>query len=296
MPADVRAVDPTRTAVLRRRYAQHYRAMWQRVITAINRYIDGVDFKQPQAQRMMEFNRFVDDLLQREFGRAQADRDRGIRAMAIMAYMRGLAQANSETEDDLPPSVAIQQPDHSNAIAALILLLSTQLMGVRINLVGQLLQRYQQANGASDAKAALRDRILKAGRTPTDGIAGDGVVRGYNDALLNAYEAAGVDFVGVIDEKAFLQTAEDDRVCRRCYDASQVTDNGYGAGIYTISQARGLLPLHGRYRCRWRPLPPGTTQSQGTQVAGRSRRYGTWRVPAELPPQNRNVQGLRRRR
>lgn len=294
MPADVRSVDPTRTAVLRRRYAQHYRAMWQRVITAINQYVDGVDFRQTQAQRMMEFNRFVDDLLQREFGRAQADRDRGIRAMAIMAYMRGLAQAKSETEDDLLPSLAIQQPEHNDAIAALILLLSTQLMGVRINLTGQLLQRYQQANGVDDAKAALRDRVLKVGRTPTDGIAADGVVRGYNDALLNVYQAAGVDYVGVIEEKAFLQTAEDDRVCNQCHSASQITDNGYGPGIYTISQARGLLPLHGRCRCRWRPLPPGTMQSAGTQTAGRSRRYGTWRVPAELPPQNRNVQGLRR--
>lgn len=212
---EARAVDPTRTAVLRRRYAQHYRAMWRRINRAINEYIDGVDFSQPLPLRMIAFNRFVDTLLQREFGQAENDRERGVRAMALAAYMRGITQANAEVEEDMPPAQqAIYQPEHDNAIGALILLLSTQLMGVRTSLAGQLLQRYQQANGANDAKASLGDRIQKAGRTPTDTLAGDGIVRGYNDALLNAYEAAGVNFVGAVPEqKSFWQTMEDDFVC-----------------------------------------------------------------------------------
>ena len=294
--AEARSVDPTRTGVLRKRYAQHYRAMWQRVNAAISEYIDGVDFSRPLPQRMVEFNRFVDTLLQQELGRAEGDQERGLRAMATAAYMRGIAQANTEVEEDMPPAQqAVRQPDHDSAIAALILLLSTQLGGVRSSLTGQLLQRYQQANGSADAKSALRERIQKAGRTPTDGIAADGVVRGYNDALLNTYEAAGLQFVGVVEEKAFFQTAEDRRVCARCYEASQRTDNGFGPGIYTIAQARGLIPMHSRCRCRWRRLPPGLTSSQGTLPAGSTRRQGEWRVPVELAPQNRNVQGLRRR-
>lgn len=293
---DARGVDPTRTGVLRKRYAQHYRAMWRRINTAISEYIDGVDFSQPLALRMIEFNRFVDTLLQQEFGRTENDRKRGVRAMALAAYMRGIAQANTEVEEAMPPAQqAVYQTDHNDAIGALILLLSTQLMGVRTGLAGQLLQQYQQANGAADAKAALRKQIQKAGRTPTDGIAADGVVRGYNDALLNTYEAAGLQFVGVTEEKAFFQTAEDRRVCVQCYRASQRTDNGFGPGIYTISQARGLIPLHNRCRCRWRRLPPGLPASQGTQPAGSTRQAASWRVPVEIPPQNRNVQGLRRR-
>lgn len=292
---EARSVDPTRTSVLRKRYSQHYRAMWQRVNAAINEYINTVDFSRPLTQRAIEFNGFVDALLQQEIGAAAGDRGRGLRAMATAAYMRGIAQANTEVEEEMPPAPqAVRQADHDSAIAALLLLLSTQLGGIRTNLAGQLLQQYQQANSASDAKAAIRDRIKKAGRTPTDGIAADGVVRGYNDALLNVYEAAGVEFVGVIDEKAFWQTAEDDRVCVRCYEASQRTDNGYGPGIYTINQARGLIPLHNRCRCRWRRLPPGTVRSQGTQPSARTRRYGEWRVPVELAPQNRTVAGLRR--
>lgn len=298
MPSTIeaRSVDPTRTSVLRKRYGQHYRRMWQRVNAAINEYIDSVDFSRPLAQRMVEFNQFVDALLQQEFGRAESDRERGVRAMATMAYMRGLAQANTEVEEDMPPpQQAVMQSDHGDAIAALILLLSTGLMGVRLGLISQLLDRYQRANSAAEAKAAIRDRIQKAGRTPTDGLAADGVVRAYNEALLNVYENAGTQFVGVIDEKVFFQTAEDRRVCNRCYDASQRTDNGYGPGIYTIAQARGLIPLHNRCRCRWRRLPPGIAQSVGTQAAGGTRQAATWRVPVELPPQYRNVQGLRRR-
>ncbi len=297
MPAtESRSVDPTRTAVLRKRYRQHYRRMWQRVNAAINEYIDGVDFSRPLAQRTVEFNRFLDALLQQEFGRTESDRERGVRAMATMAYMRGVAQANTEVEETIPtPQQAVVQADHNDAIAALILLLSTQLMSVRLGLTGQILDRYQRANSAAEAKSAIRDRIQKAGRTPTDGIAADGVVRGYNEALLNVYENAGDQFVGVIDERVFWQTAEDRRVCGRCFDASQRTDNGYGPGIYTIAQARGLIPLHGRCRCRWRRLPPGILSSTGVQPAGATRQAASWRVPAELPPQYRNVQGLRRR-
>ena len=293
---EARSVDPTRTSVLRKRYSQHYRRMWQRVNAAINEYIDGVDFSRPLAQRMVEFNRFVDALLQQEFGRAESDRERGVRAMATMAYMRGLAQANTEVEEDMPaPQQAVMQSDHNDAIAALILLLSTGLMGVRLGLISQILDRYQRANNATEAKTAIRDRIQKAGRTPTDGLAADGVVRAYNEALLNVYENAGTQFVGVIDEKVFWQTAEDRRVCNRCYDASQRTDNGYGPGIYTIAQARGLIPLHGRCRCRWRRLPPGLMASLGLQPAGATRQASAFQVPVELPPQYRNVQGLRRR-
>lgn len=289
---EARGVDPTRTTVLRKRYRQHYRRMWQRVNAAINEYIDSVDFSRPLAQRMVEFNRFVDALLQQEFGRAESDRERGIRAMATMAYMRGVAQANTEVEEVMPtPQQAVMQADHNDAIAALILLLATGLMGVRLGLISQLLDRYQRANNATEAKAAIRDRIQKAGRTPTDGLAADGAVRAYNEALLNVYENAGMQFVGVIDERVFFQTAEDRRVCSRCYDASQRTDNGYGPGIYTIAQARGLIPLHSRCRCRWRRLPV----SLGLQPAGATRQAAAFQVPAALPPQYRNVQGLRRR-
>ena len=261
---EARSVDPTRTSVLRKRYRQHYRRMWQRVNAAINEYIDGVDFSRPLAQRMVEFNRFVDALLQQEFGRTESDRERGVRAMATMAYMRGIAQANTEVEEDMPtPQQAVMQADHNDAIGALILLLSTGLMGIRLGLAGQLLERYQRANNAAEAKAAIRDRILKKGRTPTDTLAADGVVRAYNDALLNVYEFVGTLFVGVIDERVLWQTAGDRRVCSRCYDASQRTDNGYGPGVYTIAQARGLIPLHSRCRCRWRRLPPQYQNVQG---------------------------------
>ena len=281
---EARAVDPTRTAVLRRRYAQHYRAMWRRINRAINEYIDGVDFSQPLPLRMIAFNRFVDTLLQREFGQAENDRERGVRAMALAAYMRGITQANAEVEDDMPPAQqAIYQPEHDNAIGALILLLSTQLMGVRTSLAGQLLQRYQQANGANDAKVSLSDRIQKAGRTPTDTLAGDGIVRGYNDALLNAYEAAGVNFVGAVPEqKSFWQTMEDDFVCSYCHQMSQEKDNGYGPGIYTIAQARGLIPAHPRCRCRWRAMPKDFERSQGYTATATSPKWGTWRAPKEI--------------
>lgn len=293
---EARSVDPTRTSVLRKRYRQHYRRMWQRVNAAINEYIDSVDFSRPLAQRVVEFNRFVDALLQQEFGRTESDRERGVRAMATMAYMRGVAQANTEVEEMMPPpQQAVMQADHNDAIGALILLLSTGLMGVRLGLINQLIDRYQRANSAGEAKAAIRDRIQKAGRTPTDGLAADGVVRAYNEALLNTYENAGDQFVGVIDERVFFQTSEDRKVCNRCYDASQRTDNGYGPGVYTIAQARGLIPLHSRCRCRWRRLPPGVLSSLGMQPAGTTRQASAWRVPVELPPQNRNVQGLRRR-
>ncbi len=285
-----RSVDPTRTSVLRKRYRQHYRRMWQRVNAAINEYIDGVDFSRPLAQRTAEFNRFVDALLQQEFGRAESDRERGVRAMAMAAYMRGVAQANTEVEEVMPtPQQAVMQADHNDAIGALVLLFSTRTMGIRTSLMGQLLAKYQQANGRDDAKALLRDRVLKIGRTRTDAATATAVIQGFNDAILNQFEAAGVEFVGSVPEKSYWQTQEDDGVCPLCFRMSQENDNGFGPGIYTISQARGLIPAHDRCRCFWRRLPSGLDKSAGAVAVakpgwaylGRGGRT-PWKRPAEL--------------
>ena len=78
-------------------------------------------------------------------------------------------------------------------------------------------------------------------------------------------------FLGALLQQEFGRT-ESDR------------ERGVRAMIYTLAQARGLIPAHPRCRCRWRRLPANTERSQGRTVSATSSKYGEWRVPQEIDP------------
>ena len=254
MPS-ARNVDPTRTTVLRTRGRQHYSAMWQRIERRAVAYLDTVDYSRPQARRVAEFNQFIDAVLREEFGTANSDPQRGVNAIIVASYLRGVRDANFDLGEDFN-RYAIYEEDHDGAIAALILLLSSQLANAQANVHAQALDRYGRADDASSAKEEIRDRLRKVGRSVTNAIIASIVVRSFNEAILTQYERRGVFQVGLQDEHVFWQTAGDSRVCAQCRGAA-ARNNGYGQGVYTIAQARGLIPLHNWCRCRWRPVING---------------------------------------
>lgn len=269
MPTEARTVDPTRTTVLRRQASQNFRTMWRRIQRRVNEYMDAVDFDEPQAVRSLEFARFLNGLLDEEFAQAENDDRRGIRAMVFLAYLRGIQSADRDLGEEFN-RYAIYERDHDNTIAALILLYSTRMVDARTRLEAQLLERYAAVDSLTDAKQQTRDRLQKAGRTVTDAIMAALVIRAFNDALLTQYRRRGVQQVGLEDERLFWQTAGDSDVCIRCQSAASV-DNGFGPGIYTMGQAAGLIPLHDRCRCRWRPVRP---ELMRTRVPAWSRLLG----------------------
>ena len=71
----------------------------------------------------------------------------------------------------------------------------------------------------------------------------DGIVGAAAEGQLDAFQARGITKVKVDAE---LVTAGDDRVCPKCAPLE--------GKVYSIRQARGVIPLHPRCRCAWRPV------------------------------------------
>lgn len=99
--------------------------------------------------------------------------------------------------------------------------------------------------GKSIAEIArdLSDGIEKIGVTRARTLARTEVIEAHAEGALDEYAEAGVEGVTVMAEFA---TAGDDSVCPEC--------EGLEGNIYTIEEARGLIPVHPNCRCAWIPI------------------------------------------
>jgi len=66
------------------------------------------------------------------------------------------------------------------------------------------------------------------------------IIRAFAEAQLREYENWGVYKLGVMAE---ILTAGDDKVCEKCYSLE--------GKVYTIEEAKGLIPFHPSCRCIW---------------------------------------------
>ena len=89
----------------------------------------------------------------------------------------------------------------------------------------------------------MNERIASLTRTRAETIARTEIIYAHAEGQLDAFQRLGVKEVGI---KAEWTTAGDDRVCPLCEDRE--------GQIYTIEEARGLIPLHPRCRCTWLPV------------------------------------------
>jgi SPP1 gp7 family putative phage head morphogenesis protein len=69
------------------------------------------------------------------------------------------------------------------------------------------------------------------------------VIRAHANAQLDAFELLGIKKVGL---KAEWHTAGDEKVCPKCKPLE--------GAVFTIAQARGLIPRHVNCRCCWLPI------------------------------------------
>lgn len=89
----------------------------------------------------------------------------------------------------------------------------------------------------------ISDRILSIGRTRAEVLARTETIRAHAEATLNRFELYGINKV---NGQAELITARDSRVCPAC--------KAIDGNIYTLAEARGLIPVHPRCRCAWLPV------------------------------------------
>jgi len=94
------------------------------------------------------------------------------------------------------------------------------------------------------------------------------VLRWFNDGKLEAYKQAGVRYV--------QYTATDDHLtCPDCI--------AYHDQVYTVAESAGLLPLHCRCRCTWRPVI-GEPEFTMFEIAGVTKRVRKAKIEVLLKP------------
>lgn len=89
----------------------------------------------------------------------------------------------------------------------------------------------------------INKEIDKVGLYRSRLIAQTEIVRAHAEASLNIYKSFGEEFVGALVE---FSTVGDEKVCSIC--------SALNGKLFTIEEARGLIPLHPFCRCVWLPM------------------------------------------
>jgi SPP1 gp7 family putative phage head morphogenesis protein len=168
-----------------------------------------------------------------------------------LAYTSGLSGAASKMRKEGASvasswvNTAFQRPIHADRVGLAYTRTFSELDGITKTMDQQisrvLAQGIAEGRGPFDIARQINERVDKIGRTRSRMLARTEVINAHADASLNAYQEAGLE--GVEVEAEWLTAADP---CPKCEEAAR-------GGPYTISVARGLIPLHPNCRCAWAP-------------------------------------------
>jgi SPP1 gp7 family putative phage head morphogenesis protein len=195
------------------------------------------------------YQAFVEEGYRKGAGRVFSD----VRKPALATTPEQLAFFEGTKEEFLRQSFA-----HPIAIDKIKLLTGrvfTDLKGVTDTLATQmtrvLADGLSQGLGPRDVGRNLANRINKIGKARATTIARTEIIRAHAEGQLDSLEKLGVTKVGVMVE---WSTAGDNRVCPRCEPMEGV--------VFSIKEARGLIPLHPNCRCSHIPANVGEDTSK----------------------------------
>jgi len=123
----------------------------------------------------------------------------------------------------------------------------TATMGSRMNLI--LAQGMADGSGAQEIAKDMFEAIDSLSNSRAMTIARTEVINAHAEGQLDAFTKLGVEDLGV---KAEWSTAGDDRVCEECEPME--------GQIFSVEEARGLIPLHPNCRCTWIPAESDTAK------------------------------------
>lgn len=164
------------------------------------------------------------------------------------AYERGVTQAASSFPAAVRPVTSgfFFQPVHASALEVLFTRNFEALKGVTDAMAStisrELTLGFAQGLPSIQLAKNLRDKVSGIGLVRARTLARTEVIHAHAQATLNVYEQMGVEEVGVEPEVEFT-TAGDAHVCPRCQALS--------GKVYTIKEARGVIPVHPNCRCRF---------------------------------------------
>lgn len=279
-----RRQDPTKTAMIRRRFEAEARRRFRELEKRIRREIvdkDGFGLIDPDpnvrplvANRgSFEFTRSsekVDAFMQ---WLEQAERDEiltvaegtpvtrsGSRAWTNKyvesAYQRGIAQAGQRLRKggvDVEESWirgAFNRPIHADRIGLIYTRAYRELRGIGeamdAAISRSLATSLTEGVGAREIARRLTSDVRRVGLTRARVLARTETIAAHAEATINSYDEAGVEGVEVESE---FTTSRDDRVCPQCEALEGRT--------YTLDEARGVIPVHPNCRCAWIPVVRG---------------------------------------
>lgn len=169
------------------------------------------------------------------------------------AYQKAMVRAFAEAKKAgvvLPyepqPSLLMAQPFHVDRLQLLYrrnfeeLKGITQAMSQRI--ARELTSGLMEGQTHIEIAKRLTDAVEKIGMVRARTLARTELMSAFSESTLNVYQEIGVDEVGAEIESVFT-TAKDAHVCPRCA--------GLAGKVYTLKQARGVIPVHPHCRCVW---------------------------------------------
>lgn len=276
---NARRTDPTRTTLIRQKYAdacvRHIKTLRSQLTTSIvDRDCFGLSggvLTALRANELAGFKQFAFTSDARKHDafmdwlRAQIDlevletvdrhgnavdptwQDTYVRA----AYQRGVTQAALSFPAAIRPVTEgfFYQPVHASALEVLFTRNFEALKGVTDAMASaisrELTLGFAQGLPSIQLAKNLTEKVDSIGLVRARTLARTEVIHAHAQATLNVYEQMGVEEVGVEPEVEFI-TAGDSHVCVRCHALS--------GKVYAIKDARRVIPVHPACRCRWLAL------------------------------------------
>lgn len=271
--------DPTRTALLRRKYEAEMvrrfkairRAIWEAIV---ENDVFGLEplrtFARAPGRRAFAFTRLdrkvaafmewlrqveAQDILGVSLGTpiSSAAQKAWQNVYLQSAYQKGLANAGSQLSRqgvevrDSWLQTAFLRPTHADRAGLIFTRAYIQLEGITDVMDQQISQTLAQAMiegaGAKAVARAIVDRVDNIGITRARRLARTEVIAAHAEAQLNSYKEAGIEGVKTMAE---YLTARDDKVCPKCAP--------WEGRVITIEQAAGVIPQHPNCRCAWAPV------------------------------------------
>ena len=315
-------LDPTRTITLRRQYVAEMRRRFnkvQRLTTQLimEQDVFGLDTSQPltlqesivdnvlperqawrfrtNAQKLESFEKWFQEQIDNEILTVDIRGNPWTAKYVGSSYKKG----SMRTYQDVRPEsmadsldfykgrrsqfleAAFSQPERLSKIQFLYTRSFEELKGIT-NAMAQQVNRaladgMAHGRGPTVIARNIKNTIAGITKQRAELLARTEVINAHAEGQLDSFEELGVTHVGLMAE---WSTAGDDRVCPLCGDLE--------GAIFTIAEARGLIPRHPNCRCAWIPANVDEVSDKELKTArGATRSKVNRSLKRELPKKTR---------
>jgi SPP1 gp7 family putative phage head morphogenesis protein len=239
--------DPTRTSVLRNRFANAVSNRFKRLMSLAQQFILDNEALMKTGNYFTE-NVFLPWLEKQQERVIYGDSGDWMTPYVTAGYMAGVRHADrtmAKVMTLISPTPLLYEEEIAVIQAQNFRLLKNinEVMNLQIKSV--LTRGILEGKNPRDVGEMLLNRMSAIGRTRAMALAQTETIRAHAEASLTRFERYGLDQV---NGRAEWIAAKDSRTCPKCKAVDGV--------VYRIQDARGLIPMHPRCRCAWLPVIP----------------------------------------